>query len=262
MKKTPFTPDPSEYPSVLRPFFVGADVYDSSCSDAAKVIFIDRGDGLYLKRAESGSLEKEVALTRYFHEKGLAPEVVAYVSEGGADFLLTAAARGEDCTNEEYLSDPVRLVDVLAEAMRTLHETDAPSCPVPDRMADYFAFAETQYRSGGFSNFHLPDKYKFPSAESAWTAANERRSLLRSDVLIHGDFCLPNVMLSDWRLSAFIDVGNGGIGDRHVDLFWAAWSLSFNLHTDKYTDRFFDAYGRDAIDRDALYAVAAFETFG
>lgn len=262
MKKTPIIHDSSEYPAELRSFLVGADVYDSSCSDAAKVIFIDKGDGFYLKRACAGSLRAESDMTRYFHGKGLAPEVIAYTSDGRYDFLLTAAAHGEDGTHNAYLSDPRRLCDLLAESMRALHESDTSGCPVPDRMADYFAFAEVQYVSGGFGNFHLPDRYKFPSADAAWKSANERRHLLHSDVLIHGDFCLPNVIFSDWRLSAYIDVGNGGIGDRHVDLFWAAWSLGFNFHTDKYTDRFFDAYGRDAINTDALYAVAAFETFG
>lgn len=256
MKKTPVTPNIYEYPAQLRHFLIGHGVYDSSCSDAAKVIFIDAEGGLYLKRADIGALRTEAEMTLYFHKKGL-----AYISDG-SDYLLTRAARGDDCTHRQYLDDPLRLCDVLAEAMRALHETDTAGCPVPDRMADYFAFAEKQYKNGIFDSSHLPDGHKFASADEAWRIANERKSLLRSDVPIHGDFCLPNVILSDWKLSAFIDVGNGGIGDRHVDLFWAAWSLGFNLRTNKYSDRFFDAYGRDAIDRDALYAVAAFETFG
>ena len=88
------------------------------------------------------------------------------------------------------------------------------------------------------------------------------REGLRTDTLIHGDYCLPNVMLDDWKLSAFIDVGNGGVGDRHIDLFWGVWTLWFNLKTDKYADRFLDAYGRDAVEREMLRVVAAAEVFG
>ena len=69
-------------------------------------------------------------------------------------------------------------------------------------------------------------------------------------------------MYNGWDFSAFIDVGNGGVGDRHVDLFWGAWTLSFNLHTDSYRDRFFDAYGRDRVDEEKLRIVAAAEVFG
>ncbi len=37
----------------------------------------------------------------------------------------------------------------------------------------------------------------------------------------------------------FIDLGNGGVGDRHIDLFWGAWTLFYNLKTDRHTERFF-----------------------
>ena len=100
------------------------------------------------------------------------------------------------------------------------------------------------------------------TADKAWKTVCEGRELLCSDTLIHGDYCLPNVMLDDWRFSGFIDLGNGGVGDRHVDIFWGAWTLWFNLHTDQYKDRFFDAYGRDAIDAEALKIVEIAEMFG
>ena len=81
-------------------------------------------------------------------------------------------------------------------------------------------------------------------------------------VLLHGDYCLPNIMLDDWKLSSFIDLGNGGVGDRHIDLFWGAWTLWFNLKTDKYRNRFFDAYGRDKVDVEKIKIIAAAEVFG
>ena len=68
--------------------------------------------------------------------------------------------------------------------------------------------------------------------------------------------------MENWRFTGYIDLGNGGVGDRHVDLFWGAWTLNFNLHTDRYRDRFFDAYGRDRIEEEALLTVAAAEVFG
>ena len=88
------------------------------------------------------------------------------------------------------------------------------------------------------------------------------KDALKSDVLIHGDYCLPNIMLDSWHLSGYIDVGNGGVGDRHIDLFWGAWTLNFNLKTDKFRDLFFDAYGRDMIDGLALRVIEAAEIFG
>ena len=69
-------------------------------------------------------------------------------------------------------------------------------------------------------------------------------------------------MLDQWKFSGFIDLGNGGIGDRHVDLFWGAWSLQYNLKTDQYRERFFDAYGRKEIHQEVLDLIGAIEVFG
>jgi kanamycin kinase len=98
--------------------------------------------------------------------------------------------------------------------------------------------------------------------EKAYQTVRENAHLLQSDTLLHGDYCLPNILLSDWRFTGFIDLGNGGVGDRHVDLFWGAWTLRFNLKTDAYRQRFFDAYGNDLIDRERLVLIGIAECFG
>ena len=92
--------------------------------------------------------------------------------------------------------------------------------------------------------------------------ADENKGCLETSVLLHGDFCLPNVIFDGGKLSGYIDLGGAGIGDRHIDLFWGAWTLNFNLHTEKYRDIFFDAYGRDKIDEERLLLVSAIEAFG
>ncbi|MDR1755013.1 MAG: hypothetical protein LBR74_08980 [Eubacterium sp.] len=65
----------------------------------------------------------------------------------------------------------------------------------------------------------------------------------------------------DWRFSGFINLDSGGVGDKHVDIFWGG-SLWFNLKTDKYRERFLDAYGRDMINNDMFRVIAACEVFG
>ena len=59
-----------------------------------------------------------------------------------------------------------------------------------------------------------------------------------------------------------IDVISAGIGDRHFDLYWATWSLQFNLKTDRYRRRFLDAYGADLVSDEMLRTIAAVEVFG
>ena len=80
--------------------------------------------------------------------------------------------------------------------------------------------------------------------------------------LLHSDYCLPNILLDRWRFSGFVDLDTGGVGDRHVDLFWAIWSLNYNLKTGKYRERFLDAYGREDVQEELFRVIAAVEVFG
>ena len=111
------------------------------------------------------------------------------------------------------------------------------------------------------SELFTPD-IQFPKASLAWNYLEANKQYLKNDTLIHGDYCLPNIMLDNWRFSGFIDIGNGGVGDKHIDLFWGTWTLWFNLKTNKYRERFFDAYGRDRLEPEILKVIAAAEVFG
>ena len=249
---------PEDMPEQLRQFATDATVYDSSCSPDARVYFLDKGDGFYLKRAAKGALQKEAAMCSYFHSKGLAPEVLAYESLEN-DYLLTVRAKGEDCTDALYLSDPKRLCDTTATLLRQLHDTDFVGCPVANRTRDYLATVEKNHRLGCYDT----DLFSTPiTAEEAWKTVTENGKYLQADTLLHGDYCLPNIMLDSWKFSSFIDLGCGGVGDRHIDLFWGMWTLQFNLKTDEFADRFLDAYGRDKVNPDIFPVIAACEVFG
>ena len=184
---------PGDLPAALRPLLEQAEVFDSSCSEEARVFFIDKDGGYFLKRAPAGSLAREATLTRWFHGKGLAARVLDYIPEEAYDWLLTEKIHGDDLCAAKYIEQPERLTDALADCLR----------------------------------------------------------------MLHGDFCLPNIIINDWRFSGFIDLGSGGAGDRHWDIFWALWTLQHNLHTDQYGERFLEAYGRSLVDDDRLRLCAA-----
>ena len=252
---------PSGLPEEIYATLRGGAVYDSSCSPEARVYYIERDGGYYLKLAAPGTLAREAEMTEYFHSLGLGAEVLHY-SRGERDILLSSRVVGEDMTDARYLSEPKRLAVLLGESLRALHEVDPVGCPVTDRVGEYLALADRNFDTGCYDKSHFPDSFGYRSEAEARAVLDAGRHLLCNEVLIHGDYCLPNIMLDGWRLSGFIDLGNAGIGERHIDLFWGAWTLGFNLHTDAYRDLFFDAYGRDKIDRDRLAVVAAAEVFG
>ena len=143
-----------------------------------------------------------------------------------------------------------------------LHALDFKDCPIQNHTELYLAKAEYSFKNDLYNKSHFPDSFGYRNAEEARSVIETSGHLLKTDTLLHGDYCLPNIMLNDWQLSGFIDLDNGGVGDRHVDVFWGIWTLWFNLKTDKYRERFIDAYGRDKVDENMLRIVSAVEVFG
>lgn len=261
MTLTPMNVNIHEYPTEFQPLLTGAKVYNSSCSPEAQVIFIDKDGGYFLKSASKSSLEREAVMTKYFHDKGLAAEVLAYMSEE-RDWLLTVKIQGDDCTMVKYLEQPTRLCDLLAERLAMLHAVDHSDCPIQNHTEIYLAHADHSFHTSSYNKNHLLDSFGYHNVEEAWAIVESRKHLLKTDTLLHGDYCLPNIILNDWQFGGFIDFDSSGVGDRHVDIFWGIWSLAFNLKTNKYRERFINAYGRYKIDEEMLRIVAAAEVFG
>ena len=260
MTLTPIKINTDEYPVEFRSILTNAKIYDSSCSAEAKVIFIDKDNGYFLKSAEKGALEREAAMTKYFHAKNLSAEVLCYISDK-RDWLLTAKIHGADGTAVKRLEQPERLCDLFAETLVLLHSEDFSGCPVQNHTERYLDKAKQNKLADTFDKSNFPDSWGYTSTEEAWTVVESRGHLLKTNTLLHGDYCLPNIILNNWQFSGFIDLGCGGVGDCHVDIFWAIWSLYWNLHTHNYRKRFIDAYGRGKVEEDMLRVVAAVEVF-
>jgi kanamycin kinase len=253
---------------------------------------VDRKDQrLFFKTAGSGELNSEAAMTRFFDNRGLSAEVLLYETlptpdntsgDGSAqrDWLITREVAGEDCTKEMYLSDPKRLCEKMAAILHLLRTQSLENCPIPTRTDTYIAKAWSKCSrilSDTTEHLNSPDdialtkdidvhyytdRFGAASVQDIAKVFQTCKQSLTSDTLVHGDYCLPNIILDNWRFSGFVDLDCSGISDQHIDVFWALWTLQYNLGTHDYDDRFLDAYGREHINEAALRAVAAAEVFG
>jgi len=242
--------DTLSLPDELIKWIGNAPIYESSGESGAKTVYIDRDGGAYLKIAICGSLLLSSHLQTYFSKYKLTSPVIRYLSID-RDYLITAPIRGDDGTSKKYLAEPERLSEIFGQSLRLLHEVDASDCPIKNKMYELTLMAGTN----SFLQTHLDDIGEYIGIAHAETSLAEivaTSGLLKNDVLIHGDYCLPNIILNNWAFEGFIDVADGGVGDRHYDLAWGLWTLNRNLKSSKYGHRFLDAYGRDCIDKDRL----------
>ena len=198
-------------------------------------------------------LDREAACMRWLRSHGVpVPAVHEYTRVDDDEYLLTEEASGLPASASEWNADRQRVAIALGNCLAALHATDAAGCPFDRRISRQLDEARVRVATG---QVHADD---FDASRRGRDAAGLFAELLatvppREDlVLVHGDFCLPNVLLDrhasgELRVTGLIDCGRAGLGDRHQDLALAIRSLTYNIGSDVVSP-FLQAYGRPISD--------------
>lgn len=152
------------------------------------------------------------------------PNVVCFVSDSENDFLLTEAMPGSDACSVPYES-PSELVRLLARGLLKIHNIPISDYPLNRSLASEILRARS-YLSNGYSpNINLGGK----SPMEAFDALLKSLPSSEDVVFTHGDYSMPNVIISRGRISGFVDWGRAGIADRYRDISLALRSIHRNL---------------------------------
>ncbi len=199
------------------------------------------GAQFYLKMSAQGhDVADEAARLQWFAGRAPVPRVIAFERDGDESYLLTEAIGG--VAAHAVVGAPLECVRAFATGLRQLHRLDVRECPFDARLSVVMAGARDNALAGRV------DESDFDAVRLGRTALDliEELEATRPNeedlVVTHGDYCLPNVILRDRTVKAFIDVGRAGVADRHQDFACAARSIAYN-YGDAYMAPFFDAYG-------------------
>lgn len=180
----------------------------------------------------SDYVEKQVRIMRWLEGKLPAPKVLAFEIMGEKSFLLMSRVYGDMACSEYYLEHPKVLLKALAEALKMMWSLDISDCPnlrdldtelsegkyrVENGLVDVEDAEPTTFGEGGFES---------PAHLLQWLEENRP---VQEPVFSHGDFCLPNVLLTDGEVSGFIDLGDAGVGDKWRDIALCYRSLKHNF---------------------------------
>ena len=235
-------------PTEIKKFIGECNIENYSTSKNAETFYIKKEDGYFLKIADKDTLQKEAKKTKILYKYGLSANFEVYIS-GEKDYLITKKIQGESGISKKYLQDPTKLVKIYATTLRKFHEIKTNEIK-ENTVEPLIEKAILNPNADGYT--YLLKEVNISSIKEAIEEIKRLKNKVKYNVLVHGDYCLPNIILDDWKVSGIIDVGETGVGDRHFDIFWALWSLNYNLKTKKYNDLFLDTYGRDLIDLDVL----------
>lgn len=138
------------------------------------------------------ALSKEKDILLFLDGKLPVSKILHYEEDEEYAYLLETFIDGVPLCDELYLKEPLKLINILKQALEMFHKVEVTECPFLN-----------EYSKG--------------------------------NTFIHGDFCLPNILVKDDKVVGFIDLNSSGLGDIYADYAWCIWSFEYNLKTNEYT---------------------------
>lgn len=251
MKLTPVEIDINDFPEEIKEYITDTKIYDSSSHSDAKVYYSEKG--YFIKAAPVNSLRREYENGKIFHGPGLGAKIVAYISEEN-DYLVSEKVSGEDLTH--FKGSDEDICEILIKSMLQIHSIRSNDVRNSLSIEQYIDknFSSKEARITEFTEY-----LGIKSTSDALKIINEYEGILDCDTFIHGDFCLPNIIKDDEGNITFIDCMTAGMGDKNIDIYWAAWTLWYNRGLSA-AKMFLEEYAQEYLSPASLKLIAAYES--
>jgi len=242
---------PADIAEIIGNGILSRNTVGCSASAVYRVQGLAGGGNAYLKilkAVEDDDLRREHDVLKWLNSRLPVPRVLGFAQEGLTQYLLMTETPGSSAEDEVQTTESEQVISRLAEALHVVHGVNISACPFDMRLDVKLAEARARIDSG------LVDEGDFEGANKGRSAMDIYRELVATRpndeelVFTHGDYCLPNIMLKDGAVSAFLDLGRAGIADRYTDLALAARSIRHNTGDELLVDLFFEAYGLGEVD--------------
>jgi len=222
------------------------------------IVFLKTGQG-----AAAKSLFRERIALEWLEDKRInVPKVLNYFDDksDGAIYLLLSALKGSAAQKIADL-DKKEILRTVATALKQFHSISVDGSGNLwtldndlDHIRDYLKFNLIKRR-----NFQKANKGKTP--EDVYSYLLQMRGKLSNRVIVHGDYCLPNILIAK-NSYGFLDVGNCGPGDPYKD--FSAMEVSIARNFGREWIKFFYKYygGTKEIDMFKVQYYQLIDQFG
>ncbi len=208
---------------------------------------------LKIEKASGGESDLPDML-RFLEGKLPAPRLLACEEQDGFRYLLMTRIPGEMTCTEKWMDHSEELLKLIAEAFRMLWQVEISDCPrylgpeVVLKRARYYVEHDLFDPSGCDPATFGPGGFASPMELLEWL---ETHVPPMDPVFSHGDFCMPNLLIRNGKISGFIDLGMSGVADRYHDVALMHRSLAYNfsgryggkVYPDFDADRLFEYMG-------------------
>jgi kanamycin kinase len=182
------------------------------------------------------------------------PDVIDHGTDDESEWLVTTSLDGVDATIEKQTMDARELVPMLGAALRGWHEAlPVDECPFDFRLDAALEHCRGRVSASTTSWGGLRGENAQLTPAQALARLERDRPGAEDLVVCHGDYCFPNVFITDGQVTGFLDLGELGVADRWWDIAIGAWSTTWNVDP-VHEPLFYEGYGVDPdADRIAYY---------
>ena len=209
------------------------------------------GEPVYLKVGSGYSgneLNREAERLEWLKGNPIAPQLLEFWEDDGRSHLLISEIRGQALHEMSGLRE-IQVVTILAKALRMIHELPVDSCPFTNTLAYEIEEIEGFTKENRIDVALFSENNEGQTPEDILNRLNKMKERLKEDIVTHGDFCLPNVLVESDDVSGVVDWSKCGVADCHRDFSALDGSIKRNLG-EKYIAEFYDAYGISPKDVD------------
>lgn len=175
------------------------------------------------------------------------PRVLYYGEDGENEYLLLSEMKGVNASDRSHRDDLPAMLASLGSGLKLIHQIPIDNCPFIQILDVKIEEAKNRVEQG------LVDEDDFDKVRIGRKASElfeeliSKRPMQEDLVFTHGDFCLPNVIMDNQRVSGFIDWGRAGVADKYQDLALAIRSISSNFGKE-FVPYFLEGYGLIDLD--------------
>ena len=209
---------------------------------------------LYLKINTVGTgfnLENEKIILEWIGSKLPVPKVIYFSNQNGNEFLLQTEIKGKVAYEAKSSTQKRRNIRILAEGLKKIHELDYKDCPIKNSPEKFLKIGKERMLKGLVQTKEFDNRWNSLTPKSLYDQILRIKPSHFDYVFCHGDYCLPNIIINEGKLSGFIDWVYGGISDRYQDLAAVIWSIGFNFG-EKWIKYFIQDYGLEELDYDRI----------
>jgi aminoglycoside phosphotransferase len=198
---------------------------------------------LYLKINENTEeLRQEKLRLDWLKNKLPVPEIVFYQEFNQRAFLLVSEISGISAIDKSFEKNISGLIAETVKGLRLIHKIPILNCPFNSKLDRRIEDARNNLLNGLVDEEDFDEERLGKTADELFDELQAKKINNEDLVFTHGDYCLPNIILKDSKVSGFIDLGKAGIADRYQDIALLSRSIKDNFGTG-WEEKVFEFYG-------------------